>query len=300
MATSIFSDLEGIVESGYIEPKTIREACSLLSQYKGRAKVIAGGTKLLALMKKGKISPEFIINLNSIPELEYINYSDADGLTIGALTTLTYLQNSPIVREKFAIVAQATHEMKPVNIPRWAYYMATIGGTLSTPVPSADITTVLIALGAKAKIAGPKGWSTISLGEFFTSSGETILHEDEILTEIQVPKQPANIGNVYTKLSATKDAPAIGVAVLAMLDSKHVNLDELRIVLGGITSTPIRAQKAEATAKGKAVDEHLIKETAQAAVSSIANEHRKQAEQLVTQAISQAIEDAIGDFAMGY
>ena len=99
MAASSFSDLEGPAESGYLEPKTVREACSLLSQYHEKAKVIAGGTKLLASMKKGKVSPEFVVNLKSIPELEYINYSDADGLTIGAVTTLTHLQNSSLVRE---------------------------------------------------------------------------------------------------------------------------------------------------------------------------------------------------------
>lgn len=298
--SEVFSDLRGLPKSGYIEPVTVRDACSLLSQYKEKSKVIAGGTKLLALMKKGKISPEFVINLKSIPELEYINYSDADGLAIGALTTLIHLQNSPIVREKFPIVAQATQEMRPEGIPRWAYYMATVGGTLSTPVPSVDIIPALIVLGAKAKIAGSKGWHTIPLEEFFTISGEAVLRSDEILTEIQVPKQPANVGTVYVKLPATKDASAIGVAVLAMLDAKHVSLDELRIVLGGVAPTPIRVQDAEATAKGKAVDEGLIKKTAQVAVSNIAEEQRKQVEQLVVQAVSQAIEDAIGDFAMGY
>ena len=300
MATSGFSDLEGLE---YIEPRTIKEACSLLAQHGEKAKVIAGGTKLLVSIQKGKVSPGFIINLKSIPELEYINYGDTEGLRIGALTTLTHLEHSPVVREKFAIIAQAVHEMKPERIPRWVYYMATIGGTLATAAPSADVTPSLIALGARVRIEGPKGWSTSPLEEFFTGRGQTILHSDEILTEVQVPAQPADAGVVYTKRPATKDVPSIAVAVLLTLDARHVNITDLKIVLGGIAPTPIRAHNAEDTVRGKAMDERSVGKVAQAAakeVSSISGVPSSAIQQLVDEAMAEAIEQAIGEFALGY
>jgi len=300
MATSGFSDLEGL---GYIEPKTTKEACSLQAQHGEKAKVIAGGTKLLASIQKGKVSPGFIINLKSIPELEYINYSDTEGLRIGALTTLTHLEHSPLVREKFAIIAQAVHDMKPERIPRWVYYMATIGGTLATAAPSADVTPSLIALGARVRIEGPKGWSTSPLEEFFTGRGQTLLHSEEILTEVQIPTQPADAGVVYIKRPATKDIPAVAVAVLLTLDARHVNITDLRIVLGGIAPTPIRAHSAEDTVRGKAMDERSVGKVAQAAakeLSSISGVPSDAIQQLVDEAAAEAIEQAIGEFALGY
>ena len=303
MATSGFSDLEGLAELEYIEPKTTKEACSLLAQHGERAKVIAGGTKLLASIQKWKVSPGFIINLKSIPELEYINYSDTEGLRIGALTTLTHLEHSPIVREKFAIIAQAVHEMKPERIPRWVYYMATIGGTLAAAVPSADVIPSLIVLGARARIEGAKGWSTSPLEEFFTGRGQTILHSDEILAEVQIPAPPADSGVVFMKSPATKDVPATALAVLLTLDARHVDITDLKIVLGGIAPTPIRAHNAEDTVKGKAMDERSVGKVAQAMakeVSSISGVPGAAIQQLVDEAMTQAFEQAIGEFALGY
>jgi len=301
MDFSAFSAIEGSPKFEYVEAKTIAEACSLLSQYKEKAKVIAGGTRLLASMKKGEVSPEFVINLKSIPNLAYINYGESEGLMIGALTTLSEVESSPIVRAKFSIVAQAAQEReRPASIEgRWIQYMATIGGNLCSAVSSADMAISLIALGAKAKIQGLKGWQAVPLEEFFTGPSETILQSGEILSEIQVPKQPADTGVVYMKLPVAKDVPDIAVAVLLTLDAKHVNIAETKIVLGAKGAAPIRARSAENVIKGKAIDEKLIKKVAQAA-SEEAGSQKNAIQELIDKAVRQAIDDAIGDFAMGY
>ena len=301
MDFSAFSGIEGSPKFEYVEPKTIAEACSLLSQYKEKAKVIAGGTRLLASMKKGEVNPEFVINLKSIPNLDYINYSESEGLIIGALTTLSEVEISSIVRAKFSILAQAAQEREqPASIEsRWIQYMATIGGNLCSAVSSADMAISLIALGAKAKIQGLKGWQAVPLEEFFTGPSETILQSGEILSEIQVPKQPADTGVVYMKLPVAKDVPDIAVAVLLTLDAKHVNIAETKIVLGANGAAPIRARNAENIVEGNAIDEKLIKKVAQAA-SEEAGSQKNTIQELVDKAVRQAIDDAIGDFAMGY
>jgi carbon-monoxide dehydrogenase medium subunit len=305
MRPSYFSDLEDIIEFEYLEPKTTKEACSLRSQYLERAKVIAGGTKLIASMKQREINLQYIINLKSIPNLEYINYEDEEGLKIGALTTLFEISQSSLVNDKAKILVEAVKQRDPgINRTRWAYYMATIGGHLSYPSSSADISPTLTILGAKAVVEGLKGWKTIPLAEFFNKTGEPAFQNDEVLTEIRIPKQSAEMGLVYMKSSSTLDAPALNVAVLLQLDAKHVNTEELKIVIGGITPQPLEARGAEALMKGKPIDNDLIEETAHAAAKEVGEgsdpETQERAKELIEEAIRQGVDRAIGEFALGY
>jgi carbon-monoxide dehydrogenase medium subunit len=266
MRTSFFGDLEGLAVFEYLEPKTIKEACSLLFQYREKAKVIAGGTELLALMKQKQLTPQYLINLKSIPNFEYINYTADEGLKIGALTTLFEVSRSSIVNEKAKILVEAVQQSTlGGNKTRWAYYMATIGGHLSTTGKSAEIVPALIILEAKAVIEGPKGWKTMPLEEFFVKTGENVLQNDEVLIEIRIPDQAPESGIVYLKSDDTPDSPPFTVAVLLKLDAKHVNVEDLKIVLGGITPAPIEASNAERRMKGDTIDNDLIEETAQIA-----------------------------------
>jgi carbon-monoxide dehydrogenase medium subunit len=305
MPPTYFSDLEGIIEFEYIEPKTTKEACSLRSQYLERAKVIAGGTKLIASIKQREINLQYLINLKSIPNLEYINYEDEEGLKIGALTTLFEISQSSLVNDKAKIFVEAVQQRAPgINRTRWAYYMATIGGHLCHPVSSADIAPTLIILGAKAVVEGLKGWKTIPLEDFFDKTGGPTFQNDEVLTEVRIPKQSAEMGLVYMKSSSILDSPALNVAVLLQLDAKHVNIEELKIVIGGIAPQPLEARGAEALMKEKPIDNDLIEETAHAAAKEVGEgsdpETQERAKELIEEAVRQAVDRAIGEFALGY
>ena len=247
----------------YLMPKSIKEACSLLSRYKSKANVVAGGTDLLVLMRSRQITPQYIINLKAIPDLDYIHYADGEGLRIGALATMHDIEGSPIIQERFPILASAAHQVGPPNIR----CMATIGGNLGRAAPSADTAPPLIGLGAKVKMVGFKGERTIGLEEFFLGPGETMLQSDEILTEIQIPNPPPYTLGIYLKMPAGKriSIAAVGVAVIVTLDSKHANIVDAKIVLGAVAPTPIRAGKAEDIVKGKAIEEQWIEKAAQAA-----------------------------------
>ena len=305
MPPTYFSDLEGIIEFEYIEPKTTKEACSLRSQYLERAKVIAGGTKLIASIKQREINLQYLINLKSIPNLEYINYEDEEGLKIGALTTLFEISQSSLVNDKAKIFVEAVQQRAPgINRTRWAYYMATIGGHLCHPVSSADIAPTLIILGAKAVVEGLKGWKTIPLEDFFDKTGGPTFQNDEVLTEVRIPKQSAEMGLVYMKSSSLLDSPALNVAVLLQLDAKNVNIEELKIVIGGIAPQPLEARGAEALMKEKPIDNDLIEETAHAAAKEVGEgsdpETQERAKELIEEAVRQAVDRAIGEFALGY
>ena len=305
MRPSYFGDLEGVIEFEYLEPKTTKEACALLSQYNEKAKVIAGGTKLLVSMKQRKINPQYLINLKGIPNLEYINYDDEEGLKIGALTTLFEISQSSLVNDKAKILAETIQRREPsVDRTRWAYYMATIGGHLSHPASSADIAPTLMILGAKAVVEGLKGWKTIPFEDFFDKTEVPAFQINEILTEIRIPKQSAEMGLVYMKSGGSSEVPAFNVAVLLQLDAKHVNIEELRIVVGGVASKPSEARDAVALMKEKPIDNDLIEETAHAASKEVGEgsdpETQQRARELIEEALRQAVDRAIGEFALGY
>jgi len=247
----------------HLEAKTIEEACSLLAKYKGKARVIAGGTDLLVSMKGREISPQYIINIKAIPNLDGINYSRKDGLVIGAMTTLAAIESSPIIGEGFPILSSAAHQTGSPHIRN----IGTIGGNLCNAAPSADMPPSLIGLEAKAKIKGLTGERAVTVEQFFLGPGVSALKAGEILTEVQVPNPPPHTRGVYLKLPARTaiDIAVVGVAVVVTLDTKGVNIADAKIVLGAVASTPIRARQAEDIIKGKALDDELIQKAAQAA-----------------------------------
>jgi len=185
----------------YFAPKTIEEACSLLSKHSGQARVLAGGTDLLVKMKHRQITPRYVINLKSIPDLDYISYDDKEGLRIGALASLEAVKTYATIQQRFGILAEAAGVVGSVAIRN----QGTIGGNICNAAPSAETGPALIALAAKVKIVGLGGERTVALEEFFTGPGETVLQTGEILTEVQVANLPSQSGGIYLKHSFKKD-----------------------------------------------------------------------------------------------
>jgi len=245
------------------EPKTVDEACSLLARHKGMAKVLAGGTYLLKKKKKRVISPQYIVNIKGLPNIDYIHYDNSEGLKIGSLATIYAIETSSVVKEKFGMLAEAAHKLGSAQVRN----LATIGGNLCHAAPSADTAPALIGLGARVKIKGLAGERSILLEEFFKGPGETALQADEILTEIQVPNSPPRTAGVYIKHSIRKamDLAIVGVAVVVTADPADGICSDVKIVLGAVAPTPMRAKEAEETVRGKKIEDALIEGAARIA-----------------------------------
>jgi carbon-monoxide dehydrogenase medium subunit len=282
----------------YLAPRTVEEACSLLSQYREKAKVIAGGTDLLVGMKEREQTPQYMVGLKGVANLDYIDYGDIDGLRIGVLASNQSIADSAVIQQKFGILATAAAEIGTPQIRN----MGTIGGNLCHAAPSADTASPLIALGARVKLTGGKGERTVPLEEFFTGPGETALQPDELLTEIQVPKPPPHTSGAYLKLfpRGAVDVATVGVAVWLTLGEDNTCRDA-RIVLGAVAPTPIRAKIAEALIKGSKMEDKVIEEVAQMAseearpISDIrgsAEYRREMVKVLTRRALKQSLEQA--------
>jgi carbon-monoxide dehydrogenase medium subunit len=281
----------------YFAPKSIKEAISLFSELGGKAKVISGGTDLLMQMKQRELLPECMISLGDIPDLDYIQYDEIRGLKIGALTHVVNIENSPLIRSKFRILAQGASLLGTPAIRN----QATIGGNLCNAAPSADMAPPLLALGAMVKIEGAAGEKIVPLENFFTGPGQTILGNNHLLTEIQVPNLLPRSGGVYLKQTRSQgaDLALVGVAALVVMEGKI--LRDVKIALGAVAPTPIRAKRAEEILKGNELNNILLEASSQAAVNetepiddvrSSADYRRKLVALLTKRAVTQAVEQA--------
>lgn len=249
----------------YLEPKTVEEAVSLLSKYDGKAKVIAGGTDLLVQIRNKTIEPGYVVDIEGIAGLDYIKYDDRQGLTIGALTPIRSLERSPELQRRFPVISQSASQLGSVAIRN----VGTIGGNLCNAAPSAETAPALIGLSAKAKITSPSGERLVPLEDFFTGPGTTVLGKGELLVEIQVPVPEPNTKGIYLKhgLRGTIDLAIVGVAVVATFETNGEICKDIKIVLGAVAPTPIRARKAEGILRGKKIDEALIDQSAEVAAN---------------------------------
>ncbi len=246
----------------YLEPTMTREACELLAKYGEDARIYAGGTSLLVLMKQGLFRPKYLVNIKRIPELNYIRYDEHEKLLkIGALVTHRTLETAPIIREKLPVVAEVEPEIANIRVRN----VATIGGNFCFAEPLTDLPPILIGLETRVKIAGPKGDRTVPLENFFVDYYETILKSDEMLTEVQVPDAPAHTGIKYIRFAPGSDKPSVGVAVAMTLDPAKKTLNEVKVVLGCVAPTPMRAAQAEAVLKGREFNPRLVEEAARLA-----------------------------------
>ena len=251
-----------IKEFEYFAPKTVAEACSLLSQYKEEAKVIAGGQSLLIMMWQELVTPKYVIDIKGISDLEYINFDEKEGLRIGALTTHRAIEKSSLIRNGFNVLSEMELMLATVQTRNWG----TIGGNLCHADPTGDPAPPLIAMNAKVKMVGSSGERVVALEDFFKDYFETVLQADEILTEIQVPQPPPHTGAAYMKFALMEgDAAIVGAAVSITLEPGNGVCKDARIVLGGVATVPMRAKRAEKVLVGNKVEEDLIAEAAQVA-----------------------------------
>ena len=244
-------------------PKTLSKAFFLLKKHKAAARVIAGGTDLLPKMKRREVAPKYLIDLRGIPSLNFIKYDRKKGLRIGAATTLSEILESPVISEHYPILIDAVSKMASSQIRN----IATLGGNLCNGAPSADTAPPLIALTARVKLAGLRGKRTLLLEDFFEGPEKTVMNPFELVTEIQVPPSHPRESGTYLKHTrrGAMDLATVGVAVYLALDSKENACKDIKISLGAVAPTPMRAKKAEDFLIKKRFDDDLIEHAAEIA-----------------------------------
>ena len=242
-----------------LEPKSIQEACGILSE-KEDIKLIAGGTALLILIKQGVFVPKTLVNLKKIKEAGEITFNPTEGLRVGGLATIYDVENAPSVRQHYPLLAQACHVVANIRIRN----MATIGGNLAHADYQSDPPAALVALNASVELTNRNRVRKAKLAEFLLGSYGTALEPDELLTALLVPPPPPDSKSTYIKFTtrSSEDRPCAGVAAWVRC-SKGI-CEEARVVVGAVSPAPVVVAD-EGRIQGKRLTSDLIAEIAQRA-----------------------------------
>lgn len=245
----------------YHSPQSLDEAVSLLQQHGGDAKILAGGQSLIPAMRFRLAMPSVLIDINRLNDLRYIE-ERGDHLAIGAMTLEHSLEDAAVVGSSYPLL----HDTAVVIADPLVRNMATVGGNIAHADPANDHPATMLAYGATVATKGPAGERTIAIDDFFTGLFENAMADDEILTEIRIPKPKSGSGGAYTKLERKVGDYAISAAAVQLrLDSGSIA--EARIGLTNVSAVPMRAKNAESELVGKPVSDGVIEAAGKAAAA---------------------------------
>ena len=277
----------------YQEPTTLKKALGLMEKHGDDARVIAGGTSLLIMMRQRLLMPKVVIGLGRIPRFDRITYSAKDGLRIGAGARHRDIELFPAVQKHYPLLHETFRKVAQPRIRN----MGTVGGNLAGGDPLTDPGASLIALDAEVTLTSSKGKRTLPLDEFFIDYYQTALEPGELLTEISVPP-PARPGWAHIKFTprSIEDFATVGVALT--LKASDGACEDVRIGLNSVASTIVHAKKAEDALRGKPITDAVLREAGEVAAGECdpSDDNRGSAEykrEMVKVLVRRAAEEAL-------
>ena len=253
-----------MIKFDYQEPQTLKKVFSLLEKHGEDARVIAGGTSLLIMMRQRLLMPKVLISLARIPKFDRITYSSKDGLRIGAGARHRDIELFPAVKKHYPLLHETFRKVAQPRIRN----MGTVGGNLAAGDPLTDPGASLIALDAEVTLASSKTKRTLRVDEFFVDYYQTALEPGELLTEIHVPA-PQRPGWSHIKFTprSIEDFATVGVALT--LRTNNGACDDVRLGLNSVGPTIIHAKRAEEVLRGKAVTNEILSEMGEVAAAEV-------------------------------
>jgi len=244
-----------------VEPESLSEAIDAVARLDGEARLVAGGTAIVPMIRLGLVKPDRLISLNRLSPLTRI-VLDGAALELGAMATLANIERSGLVRGGWPLLAEAVRRVATPAIRT----SGTIGGNLAYAEAASDPAPALLCHDAEVRVAGPGGERALSIARFFRGFYEAALEPGEIVTGVRVPLAPKRARTGYVKFTprSAEDRPLVGVAALLVLDEAG-RCREARIGLGGVAPTPIRAGRAETALQGEAMSDAAVRAAAETA-----------------------------------
>lgn len=277
----------------YLEPLTLNEALGFLDAYRQNLKVMAGGTDVVAAFNAQRLKTSYLMWLGRLNELKYKVIKDGM-VRVGPLVRQVDLESS---RDLPVCISQAASFMGTPQTRN----LGTIGGNLVWASPAADLAPPLLALGATVKLQQIGREREVPLKDFFAGPNKTVLGDNELIAGISFNKLPENAGTAFIKLQKRKanSIAIVSTAVCVEVDGKN-SCKDVRIALGAVAATPVRAFKAELFLNGKEFNDDSIAEAGRIAAQEInpitdgrapGSYRRQVAGVLVNRAIRQALEE---------
>jgi CO/xanthine dehydrogenase FAD-binding subunit len=247
----------------YHAPNSLAEALSLLTRYAGEARLLAGGQSLIPMMNFRIATPAAIIDLNCVPDLDYIRH-EIDIVRIGAMTRQRKIEFSGVIAETLPLLRDAIKLVG--HLPTRS--RGTIGGSLAHADPAAELAMTLQVLEGEVVARGPKGERVIQAGEFFRSPLVTALTSEEILIEVRFPVMPGTAGYAIEEFARRHGDFAI-CAIAAVLVREGERCVKARLATSGTAPVPLRLKAAEGVLEQMGVGDAAIEEAAEAAARAV-------------------------------
>lgn len=241
----------------YFEPTSLEEASGLLREGKGARKALAGGTDVVIQLRRRVVRTDGLVNLKRIPELSGWTCEPGRGLRLGACTPMRDLETSAAVGDRFPSIREALQVVGSLQLRN----LASVGGNLCNASPSADTAPPLMALGAMASL-----WTegsrreTVSVENFFEGPGASVLGPGGLLLAVEVPEPEPFAGDAFERFTprSAMDIAIASAAAAVTLDAAGQRVRAVRIALGAVAPTPIRAFRAEDLVREKEPNPKLL------------------------------------------
>jgi len=240
----------------YFEPRDVAEACALLGEDPRLSAVFAGGTDVLVELKSGLARYKRLVSLRRIEPLRRIEFSERNGLVIGATATVNQVARHESVRGRYPGVVDAAMSLAADQVRN----LATVGGNLCSAVPSADMAPILLAHGAKLRVASSDGERVIPLGRFFVGPRATVLEPAEVLVAIELPPPGPGEGAASLRQGGrlSLSLPVASVAALVAMDGPVCR--KATLAVGAVAPTPILAPSVGEFLGGKRLSDEVLAE----------------------------------------
>jgi xanthine dehydrogenase iron-sulfur cluster and FAD-binding subunit A len=247
----------------YLRPNSLREALALLAENPD-AKILAGGTNLIVDMKLGKAAPAKVIDITFVPEMRGIE-ERSDGVWIGALTTIRELAVSQLLWSSYTALAEAAAAFGSTQVTM----RGTLGGNVCNGSPASDTVPALVAFGAEAYLMGSDGERMVVLGDLLAGPGQVKLRKGEILAAVRLPKVTTGTGSAFLKISRVHADLAKVSAAVRLTRDEGGRATSVRIELGSVGPTVVRARKCESALVKQAVTSEVALAAGEAAAGEI-------------------------------
>lgn len=247
----------------YRRAASLEEAIALLQQHGGDAKVLSGGQSLIPMMKFRLAEPAVVVDINRIPGLDTIEERNGT-LSIGGLVREVALERSPLIRQRYPIIADTAEVIADPLVRN----LATVGGNLAHGDPANDHPATMLALRAEVVVRGPGGERVIPIDDFFVDTFTTVLAPDEILTEIRVPAPLPRSGGAYMKFERKVGDYAVAAAAAFLVLDEAGKIAHAGIGLTNVYYKPLRAEAAENALLGQEPSDELLRTAAELAAQA--------------------------------
>lgn len=245
----------------YASPRSLDEALDVLAEHGRRARLLAGGTDLMPKMAKGALRPDLVVSLRHVEELRPITYDPKAGLIIGAMARLAEVLEDAYIRMHYPAIVEAAAQTANVQIRN----MGTLAGNICNGSPCADSAPTLLAYNARVRLARAGSSRWVALEDFFLGPAKTVLAPEEVLVCVSVPPPRPNSGYAYRNVQARAHVDVSAASVGAGVTAEQGRCAEVRIFLGAVGPTPLRAVAAEAHLRGRVLDSALLRQAGEIA-----------------------------------